>query len=153
MSTLVLSDLNFGQMTHESIHKVQELEKDILQQDQVPIDTHHLIHAGMYARTIMVPAGVVLTGALIKKATTLVISGKVAVWANDQEYDLEGYHVIPASPQRKQAFAAIEDTYVTMIFATDARTVRDAEDEFTDEGDKLMSRRDPSANTIIVTGD
>ena len=153
MSTLVLADLNFGEMSHDSIHKVQELEAFNATHEQADIHTHHLIHAGMYARTILVPAGVVLTGALIKTATTLIISGKVAVWANDQEYDLEGYHVIPASKHRKQAFVAIEDTHVTMIFATDARTVRDAEDEFTDEGDKLMSRRDPSTNTIIVTGD
>ena len=35
---------------------------------QVPIETRHVLHAGMYARTICIPAGVLITGALVKVA-------------------------------------------------------------------------------------
>ena len=37
------------------------------------------------------------------------------------------------------------DCFVTMAFATAATTEREAEDEFTDEGDLLMSRKEDLA--------
>ena len=153
MSTLTIGDINFGAMSHQSIKKVEKLEARMLDLEQEEVMTHHLIHAGLYARTIKVKKGVMITGANVKRATTLVISGHVVVWANDAEYDLEGYHVIPCSANRKQAFVAKEDTYITMLFPTDSREVEDCENEFTDDADQLMSRHNPQTNTIIITGD
>jgi hypothetical protein len=65
---------------------------------------------------------------------------------------LTGYHVLPASGRRKQAYVAHADTWLTMVFATAAQSVEEAEDEFTAEAHKLMSRQPGHANTVIVTG-
>lgn len=45
------------------------------------------------------------------------------------------------------------ETTVTMIFPTAAKTIEQAEEEFTDDTDKLFSRSNPSRNEVIITGE
>jgi hypothetical protein len=138
-------------MSVAAVDAVRTLELANLKREQTPIVTYHLIHGGMYARTITIPAGVLLTGALIKKATTLVINGDVTVANGDDQARLTGYHVLPASKHRKQAWLAHADTQVTMLFPTAAQDILTVEDEFTDEAELLFSRH--GANVINITGE
>jgi hypothetical protein len=101
---------------------------------------------------VRVPAGVVITGALIKVATLLVAHGAAIVYVGDEPLHLSGHTVLPASAGRKQAFVALSDVHLTMIFPTNARTVAEAEAQFTDEPELLASRRD-DRNRIVVTGE
>jgi hypothetical protein len=94
-----------------------------------------------------------ITGALIKIPTVLIISGAVVIYLDGAAQELHGYHVFAASAGRKQAFVALADTDLTMLFPTAAKTLEAAERAFTDETDLLMSRRDTSSNTITVTED
>lgn len=139
-------------MANEAIAKVRELESQALKAPQVEIETLHLIHAGMYQRTIKIPSGVMLTGVLVKRSTSLVVSGDCFVYIGDEVIRLTGYHIMPASAGRKQAFVAVSDTYLTMSFATQATTVEEAEREFTDEIELLMSRRS-DLNMAMITGE
>jgi hypothetical protein len=134
-------------MSPAAIERVRALERINLQREQVAIPTRHLIHAGMYARSITMPAGTVLTGALITRATILIVSGDV----ESNVGRLTGYNVLAASAHRKQGFLAHEETHITMIFATNATDVESAEAEFTDEADLLFSRR--GENVINITGE
>lgn len=140
-------------MSLAAVDRVRAFEVENLKREQVPIVTHHLIHAGMYARTITIPAGVVLTGALIKRATILIVNGDAQVARGDDTVRLTGYHVLPASAHRKQAFYSYADTDLTMLFPTAAQDVRAAEEEFTDEAELLFSRREDAENVIIITGE
>ncbi len=140
-------------MSVEAIDKVRILELGNSQLPQIDINTSHVIHGGMYARTIMIPAGVLLTGALIKIATILITQGDVIVYIGDKAIELSGYNVLPASANRKQAFVTKTDTFLTMIFPSDANNIEAAETEFTDEVDILISRKYPSSNEIIITGE
>jgi len=138
--------------TDRGLEVVRRIEDEVLKAPQVDLTTHHVIHAGVYSRTICIPAGVVLTGALIKIPTTLVVCGKASVLFGDgDEVLVEGYKVLAASAGRKVAYIAHADTYLTMSFKTDARTVEDAEVEFTDEAERLFSRT--GRNEIVITGD
>lgn len=138
--------------TPAALAKVCELEKRVLEAPQIDIFTQHVIHAGVYSRTICIPAGTVLTGALIKIPTTLVVCGRASVLlGDDQEVMVEGYHVFAASAGRKQAYIAHADTFVTMSFKTNAKSVHEAEAEFTDDHERLMSR--VGINEIVITGD
>jgi hypothetical protein len=139
-------------MSGESIDQVRRLESALLSGPLVEIPTSHALHAGMYARTVHIPAGVVLTGALIKLATVLIVSGDVSVFIGGETLRLSGYHVIPASAGRKQAFIAHADTHLTMLFPSQATTVEQAESEFTDESDLLLSRQDAKP-PILIKGD
>jgi hypothetical protein len=129
-------------MTPQQISVVREVESVVLNLPQIDIETEHEFHAGIYSRTIMIPAGVVLTGALIKIPTVLILSGDATVMIGDSEVRLTGYGVLPAEAGRKQMFIAHQDTYLTMLFKTDVTTVFDAENEFTDEAENLGSRRE-----------
>lgn len=149
-----LVPLSIGSMSVSAIDQVRRLEGLAMQLPQVAIETGHVLHAGLYARTVRVPAGVVITGALVKIATLLVIDGDVLVHVDDgPPLRLQGHHVLPARAGRKQAFFAQADTHITMIFATAATTVAEAEAEFTDEADLLVSRRNVGSNHIIITGE
>lgn len=139
-------------MANEAIAKVRDLEAQASQQPQVDIETLHLIHAGMYQRTIKIPAGAMITGALVKVSTSLVVSGDCFVYIGDETIRLTGYHILPASAGRKQAFVAVADTYLTMSFATDATSVEQAEAQFTDELHLLASRRS-DLNMHMITGE
>ena len=50
-----------------SREKVERLEALILQTPQVDLKTTHCLSGGIYARTIIIPAGTILTGAAHKK--------------------------------------------------------------------------------------
>lgn len=138
--------------TPVGIQAAQRVQEVLLALPQVAIATHHVLHAGVYSRTICIPAGTVLVGALIKVPTTLVVHGCASVLIGDaQERVLNGYHVLAASAGRKTSYIAHTDTHITMSFRTEARTVEEAEREFTDEADHLMSRT--GENIVVITGD
>lgn len=109
--------------------------------EQKPVQTEDFLHGGMYVRTIRLEADTVLMGALIKIPTTLIVSGRTKVFTGEEWIELSGYHIIQASAGRKQIFVTIEPTSITMMFRTDAQSVEQAEDEFTDEAENLMSRK------------
>jgi len=138
-------------MSDNAIAKVRELEQRVLGGTQLEIETWHVLHAGMYARTIRIPADSVLTGALIKRATLLIFNGHASVYLGADTVELRGHHVIPASAGRKQAFIAHADTDLTMLFPTTATTVEEAEAEFTDEAERLLSRH--GVNHVTITGE
>ena len=152
MFNLVRNDL-IPPMCKADIDIVRSLESYILQAPQTEIETRHVLHAGIYARTIMIPSGVILTGVLVKIPTILVMNGECIVYVGDVAKEYKGYNVLAASAIRKQAFIAQTDTHLTMFFSTDAKTIEDAEKEFTDDVDILMSRKVNAVNEIMVTGE
>jgi hypothetical protein len=126
----------------KAIDDVRRLEAAMLENfDNVHIDTHHTLHAGTYCRTMMIPAGHLVTGAQVKVDSTLIISGDITLYINGEPKRFIGYHVLPASSGRKQAAFAHLDTHVTMICHTEKETIEDVEMECTDDVDRLMSRR------------
>lgn len=138
-------------MTPEAIEKVRRLEEFSLANcEQVEFPTEHLIHGGMYHRTLHMAQGTVLTGALLKVATALVVSGECTVFVGEDIIDLRGYNVLPGSAGRKQVFVAHTDVDMTMSFPTMAKTVADAEREFTDEYELLMTNRQDCVKTLIT---
>lgn len=142
-----------ARMSNEAIDRVRAYELMAGELTQIPLETTHVIHAGMYARTVTIPAGVTITGAHVKRSTTLILQGEVLAYIGDETLHLTGYNVIAASPGRKQAFFAKSDVNLTMLFATQATTVEQAEAEFTDETHLLASRNELSINHVIITGE
>lgn len=141
MSDLMIAKDVILPMSLESIEKVRRLETESLKLPQTEINTLHTFHAGIYARTVKIPAGIVITGALIKIPTVLIISGDVIMFTDGEPQELHGYHVFSASAGRKQAFVAMTDVYLTMIFSSKATNAEEAEWEFTDEAEGLASRK------------
>lgn len=135
----------------DALAKTRAIEQRLLNEPQVDIQTIHTIHAGVYTRTIKVPAEVAITGAFIKIPTTLVVNGECLVTIGDRTRHLTGHCVFCASGSRKQIFVALSDTWITMLFKTIARTVEEAEREFTDEYEMLASKK--CNNIVTITED
>ena len=140
-------------MTPGAISLARRAERIARSKPQLALSTGHVFHAGMYARTITIPANAMITGALIKRATLLIVNGDCSVFTGDEQpLRLTGYHVLPASAGRKQVFRTYADTSLTMIFPTQAKSVEAAESEFTDETDLLVSHGSDS-DLVVITGE
>jgi len=153
MSDIAVRNAQIYPMSRTAIDKVCALEKAMTQLPQEDITTWHVLHGGVYSRTIEIKAGVMLTGALVKIPTTLTVCGDIVVFVDNDRVRVQGYQVLPASGNRKQAFVAIQDTMLTMAFRTDATSVEEAEVEFTDDADLLMSRKADAVNFVNITGE
>jgi len=116
---------------------------------QAEITTQHTLFAGMYARTMKLPAGHVLVGALVQVETIVVFDGDAEVFVGDSTIRLTGNHVIAASAMRKQIYWAHADCYITAVFVTDAKTVSEAEEQATQEHARLASRQAGNKNLIL----
>lgn len=139
-------------MTTQEIDRVRELESVMLTMPQAELPTTQVLHAGMYARNMFVKAGVTVTGAFMKCPTILIISGHMLVYIGSETVEFKGYHIIPAGANRKQAGYAVEDTNVTMLFPSKATTMAEAEEEFTDEAEKLITRKSGSNDVVVTEG-
>lgn len=139
-------------MSRDALSKVSHLQELCLEREQLQIRTQHILHGGLYARTIYLSKGTLLTGVLIKIPTSLIVQGHVKIYTGGNPLELEGYNVLPASAGRKQVFLALTDAAMTMVFPTDALTVEQAEHEFTDEVHLLLSRTQ-DVNEVIITGE
>ena len=124
----------------ETLEKMKQLQWAMSQHPQVHIPTQHVIHEGMYARTIHIPKDVILMGAHICVPTIVVLSGDADVSFGETWNRFSGYHVFIASAGRKQLFKTHAETDLTMLMVTSAKSVQEAEEEFTDEAENLLSR-------------
>lgn len=122
--------------------KVRELEKHILAMPQIDLQTTHVIHNGMCARTFFLPAGTIVTGALTNKANIVIFSGDITVTTDEGPKRLTGYHVIKADAGFKRAGISHADTYVTTIWPTELTDIAEIEDEMTNESELLQTRRE-----------
>lgn len=121
---------------------VRELERHMMQLPQVDLSTTHVVHGGMCSRTILIPAGTVLTGALTNMDNICVMNGDITVTTDDGTVRLTGHHVLPARAGFKRAGFAHADTYWTTIWPTSLTDVKEIEDEMTSESSLLQTRRD-----------
>lgn len=95
----------------------------------------------MYARTIRMPAGTAAVGTLIRVPTLLIVSGTCALTREIASTNFRAITSWRARSTGKQMAWALEDTEITMIFATQAKTVDEAEREFTVEFEQLQNRK------------
>lgn len=133
------------------LDRIAVVQDVLLSAEQIAIRTEHVLHGGMYARTIRLEPGVIVSGTLVKVPTLLIVDGPCSVLVNDGWADVDGYHVLPGSAGRKQICVTRGPVVFTMIFATKARTVAEAEAEFTDEAELLMSRH-ADGDLVTITG-
>ena len=150
MSTELSVNYTLPSLTPEQDDLMSEIKERALALPQVAFKTHHVLHAGMYCRTVMITAGTFIVGAKIKKPTLVTICGSARLFIPTGPVDLSGYAVLPGMPDRRMALLALEDTHLSMTFVTQAKTVQEAEAEFTDETEDLLSR--VNENEITITG-
>lgn len=120
---------------------VRRLEVEILELPQVDLSTENLVHGGMCARTILIPAGTVLTGAQTNMDNVCIVCGDIEVTTDEGVQRITGYHVLPAKAGEKRAGVAHADTWWTTIWPTALTDIDAIEDEATSESHLLQTRR------------
>lgn len=132
-------------VTEEQNQWFEELCGKVAQLPPVEIKTEHHLHAGMYSRTIYVPAGAAVVGTLIKCPTQLIAHGHFQITDGGVTQEFNGFHVFDGNAGRRAAVVAFSDSAFTMVFPSNAKTVEEAESEFTDEPERLLSRNEKLA--------
>lgn len=132
--------------SEDVVMRLRTLEDFIRQYPQTEFETEHVFHAGMYTRTVRLPQpkqgeATIFTSVLIKRPTMVIVNGVCDVLIDDIGVRLSGYNVVACDAGRKQVYIAHTKLEITMFFPTNAKTVEEAEAEFTDEADNLLSRK------------
>jgi hypothetical protein len=144
-----ITTLSMPEAAKAELYALQRQWSDL---PQVDMPVHHVLHGGMYARTIEVPEGTLVIGVHVVVPTVVIIEGRGTLWAGGEQVSVDGYYVLAGEKNRKQMFHASARTRVTMVAASTARSVEEAEQQFTDEPESLISRRS-DARVVIITGE
>lgn len=124
-------------MSEQALDLVRRMEAVVRDLPQAPFKLDHLLHGGMYARTVTLPPGY-WSGALVIKSTILIVIGEATIYIGEEEpLRVSGVTVLPASAMRKQAFTVDRHVTLIAIAATGAGTVAEAEAQITAEPDSL----------------
>jgi hypothetical protein len=151
--TLVPVFTKLAPTSQDAIATVERFCDELLKLPQIRFVTEHMLHGGIYTRTIRLPAYTAIVAVLIKVPTSLIFAGEADIYTNGDLVRVNGYSVLPGSSMRKVAAVTYSDFAVSMMFATDAKTVEDAEKEFTDEYDLLVPLSEQDRHTILLTGE
>lgn len=103
----------------------------MLEQPQVHIEVHHSFSGGMCTRTVKVPKGVLLMGAIHLTDHVNVMYGDISIFSDGVERRLTGYNVVPSAAGVKRLGFTHEDTYWSTILRTDLTTAEEVESQLT----------------------
>ena len=129
-----------------SREKVERLEALILQTPQVDLKTTHCLSGGIYARTIIIPAGTILTGAAHKKDHINIMQGDITVSTDEGMKRLIGQHVMATKAGNKRVGLAHADTIWTTVCHTNLTDIEAIEEELVEESETLQTRQDLLSN-------
>ncbi len=118
---------------------VRRLEALLLTCAQVDVATQTVVHGEMCARTIMIPAGTVLTGTQTNRDNICIVCGDITVTTDDGPQRLKGFHVLQAKAGFKRAGIAHADTWWTTVHHTRETEMEKIEQEMTNESHLLQT--------------
>jgi hypothetical protein len=124
-----------------SNEQVSRLERAMLEMPQLDLQTCHCLSGMVYARSIFIPAGGVLTGAEHKKDHVNIVFGDITVSTDDGMKRLTGFHVLPTKAGMKRVGYAHEDTHWVTCCHTQLEDIPAIEDELVKDAHLLQTRR------------
>lgn len=104
--------------------RIRALEDTMLQLPQQAIEIRHQFVGGMYARSMLAPAGSIIVGEIYKKAHYVVLAlGEVSVVTETEGERFFRAPAMWAAPAGdKRVIRVLADTLWTTVIATDALT-------------------------------
>jgi hypothetical protein len=132
-----------GAIQETTREKVNRLEDALRSVPQVNCPIRHHFAPGIYAREITIPKGTVLTGAVHKQESLVVLSaGRLRLVTDDGTVEISAPYTLTCKAGAKNAALALEDSVWTNFFAT----------EETDQ-DKLVELLTESKASDLLGGD
>lgn len=118
----------FNESNTNQNQSIFELEQEVLELPQIPLEPVHYFAKGLYARELWMPKGSIVTGKIhIKEHLCIISFGDVTVASDDCTMRLTGPCTFVGKPGSKRALYMHEDTLWTAIHATDKTTVEECE--------------------------
>jgi len=104
------------------------IEQYLLTLPQVEMPADHQFCRGLYARSLTIPAGVMLTGAVHKDECFFVVrSGSILITTDDEPVKADAGFMVVSKAGSKRVGLALTDTTVT-TFHTNPEELRDPDD-------------------------
>lgn len=101
-----------------SILSILALEHEILKYPQTELPLKHDFVDGVYARSMFIPAGTVLTGAVhTRDCFTVIRYGEMMIYTEEGMQRVKAGDMLPSKAGIKRAGLAIQDTYITGFMA------------------------------------
>lgn len=102
----------------ETREKIFKFENMLLQLPQIVCPTTHDFCEGLYARTMFIPKGTALTGAIHRSENFLIIrSGDISVWTEHGMKRMKAGEMVVSGEGHKRVGYAHEDTLLTTFHA------------------------------------
>jgi hypothetical protein len=127
--------------TNPTKEKIENYEALLAKREQVDLQVLQTAFEGVYTRTIFIPAGVSLVGAVWNKDHTNIMCGDITVTTDEGMKRLVGYNVFCTKAGMKRVGYAHCPTYWTSVVHTNETDITKIEDEITLESNKLQTRR------------
>ena len=106
----------------DKIRPIMALEKELEQLPQVDLPVCHDFCTGIYARTLVIPAGVCLTGAIHKDESFFVVRSGILIVTTDEGPQQVGPGFMSVTrPHSKRAGMALTDVVCTTFHANTDR--------------------------------
>lgn len=139
-------DLSLLNENAPALNKVMALEKILEQQDQAEVPFHFIQGGGIAAKTILLKAGTLVTGAMHRfENMNIMSSGDILIVTDGApiRYMVVDSPVIVVSPPGvKRAALVIKDTYWTSLMPTELGDLESVEKHFTvapEEQEKFLT--------------
>ena len=123
-------------MTELSIRNKIDRFEELLMEQPVQLDVkqmqlkHYFTPNGLYARELLIPAGVVLTGKIKKHDyLTIISAGFITEVTEEGSRHIKGPHTSVSAPGTKRIFWAHTDSLVTTVHKVSCQSVAEAEEE------------------------
>lgn len=98
--------------------QIQQLEDELLKQPQVDIPVTHHLPAGLYAREITIPAGVMVTGKVhLEEHLNIISAGEISILTEDGVKRIKAPYTMISRPGTKRVGYAHTDTVWTTVHA------------------------------------
>jgi len=107
--------------------EISNIQSEMLKLPQVQIEVKHVFVNGMCTRTIMIPKGTQLVGAVHLTDHVNIMCGDITIFSDEGSHRLTGYHVLPSAAGTKRIGITHEDTCWTTILRTDLQTAEEVE--------------------------
>ena len=123
--------------------KIFAAEAFLKEQPQIEIPVQHHFSQGVYARTIIIPAGVILTGDIHKfKQLNILSKGRMQVYTEEGIREVEASFIVVSPPGTKRIAHTLTECVWTTIHGTEETDVEIIRSKFIakDENDYLEFR-------------
>ncbi len=124
--------------TREQVNRFEGLLRQV---PQIDFGAMHCLSGKVYVRSIFIPAGAALTGAVHKTDHVNIVLGDIMVSTDEGMQRITGFQILPTKAGMKRVGVALADTHWATCCATSQSEIEAIEDELVEDAHLLQTRQ------------